>query len=328
MWVQTGPLTGPLGGRRALFRYANVEDVAVGARGDLAVTVLRPRSLQHGLPVNDAWLAVRRPGGAVRRTLVARGAGATAVAVNAGGDALLVYDRLRVTSRPGVVHRFFARLLTRHGRWMQGHAIGRVYSPNPGNSSDAVVAALDDDRRAVAGWRHHECEEGACFSAPAAVTVATRGAEFGRTIMLEQTTGLVVVSAGPRAVVAFSGPDGVRRAAVIGRGLGRPVQVSTPGLTAQVQGLAVDRRGAAALLWTESATANDYNLGEPSALRAIVRPAGGRFGAPESVLDEPVAYGSAVGLAFDRRTGGPVAAVHDAPFDTRLPDVPVVIARR
>jgi hypothetical protein len=157
--------------------------------------------------------------------------------------------------------------------------------------------------------------------------VATRGAHFGPTIKLGQATR-VVVTAGPHAVVAFSGPDGVHRADVSGGRLGTPLRVSTPGLAAQVTGLAVDRRGAAALLWTESPTANDYNVGEPSALRAVVRLAGGHFGAPEAVLDDAVAYGSAVALVFDQRSGGPVAAIHASPFDTRLPDVAAVIARR
>jgi hypothetical protein len=148
VWVQTGPLAGPLGPRRTLFHRANVADVAVGPRGDLAVTVLRPRG-PHRSWTTDAWLAVRRPDGAVRRALVARGAGATAAAVNASADVLVVYDLPRVTARQVVMHRFAARLLTRHGRWLRPHAIGRITSTSPGNGSEAVVAALDDARRTI-----------------------------------------------------------------------------------------------------------------------------------------------------------------------------------
>ena len=246
-------------------------------------------------------LAYRPPGRRFRRSVTVARPGTvvgSAVAVNAGGDALVAWNGS--SRRRGEETAMFARIVRASGRLERARRLG----PSWWNSS--VTAAVTDDRRGLVAWTPAD------GGGEVLAALGGTGGRFTRgRVLADLVTGFRVphleaafTAAGEGVVVwssgdpYFGGAAQTRESLVavaVQRGTGfAPAQtLGAPGRDAT---LATGPRGEALVTWLASgAGAGD--------VLAALRPAGGAFGPPERVA---TAQQSRPLAAFDPATAIPL----------------------
>ncbi|MDA0183365.1 hypothetical protein OJ997_23850 [Solirubrobacter phytolaccae] len=223
------------GGERALYVGSNGEErvlvgEASGPNGQWRTSLRGPKTggaraaAAPGAAVFGTFgpgsvYLVRQEGAKLEPTQKLSGRGSirsVAVATNAGGDILAVWDRAGT-----IEARYW---YARSERLSAVKALGKT------DAALKLGVALGDDRRAVVGWIDQRISEGeaAKGSAWATARTATRG--FAAPKQLDtygnnDIAGGVGVKAAPNMVV-FSGSDAIKAALVNGRSIGAPQAIA------------------------------------------------------------------------------------------------------
>jgi hypothetical protein len=319
-----GTTRSPLGGgsrRVSTFAaFPGSSEVAMGTnnRGDVAVAWVEPRGRESSPSTYRLRAALGREDRGFGRpqTLASWPSPriddslAVTVAYGAGGDLLVAFT---MTRREGRRER---RLVAARVR-RRGGAFGRATVLGSRQASTELTAAVAPDGRMVVAWGSQDGGEGA--ERPWVVQAAVRpaGRRFARAQLLdpgdatERVPGRVALgmSRDGRATLAWSNARGRRfpptypvRTASTGRsgGFGRVTQLAENG---GVHDLAVASDGSAVVTWSPYDPEEEL----PAPLYAQVRPSGApAFGAVEQVSPpDATVFGSDV--AYDPRTGRPVA---------------------
>lgn len=234
-------------------------------------------------------ISIRRPGaGAFGTPVTLRGRGrseAPSVAVGAGGDMLVAWERRLGESRTAIEARFRPA----------GHSWGPVVTLGTGTVAGPLTTAVAQNGRAYVAWGSQTISESTGLSAATFVAVRPAGARSFRAAQtLERTkTGVaymprlapILALAGTRAYVAWTGHDTAWRARVLlidssGR-FGPPQTPSPAGTSVALGGLTALPDGTAAITWSELDSENLVKN-----VVAAVRPANASaFGSPELVSD-------------------------------------------
>jgi hypothetical protein len=283
-------------------RDGHVIDGAVNGRGDAAALLLVGRT---------PYLITRRAGHSFGRAVrLDRGPTISgAVAVNARGDALVVWER-PVSGTTGT-RAVYARLRTSRGNLAAARRLGT------GVPVLSISTALDDARRAVVAWLGQRVSEG---DAESAATVKFAAALPGQPFSTERTievidvrgTGRYVTAPGVRAAI---GTDGralltwtgyrnghfvVRAAPLSGSVLGAAQIVSDPSTDSVLAALSTGPDGAAVVLARQGIGGNDPT--SPSGgvtLAAAARAAGEATFGPLEIVHPSADYIDVPGVAFD-----------------------------
>lgn len=335
-WVAFGRIGRQLDQRQLLAiprRQGGSVALDADAKGGVAVIAIgAPASSRCGPCGSALYLAVRRAAGRLARPrLVTRSAIdrddfeiglAPAVAINARGDALVVWEQTGA---------LLARV-QRDGRWLSG---AQTLGPVP-DLVGAISARLGARDRAVVTWWTQAGDWGGAGNGASAppvyrLAVAPAGGTFEAAQIVEQdvavpplpslspSTGAIVsaMDAAGRVTVAWTGAqDGKQLVRAASISADRPGPVQTLG-SGYLDDLAVGSHGQLLALWHTD-----------TQIRASLAPPGGIF-APGG---EPIAAATRVGTvssaraAFDPRTGRAVAAW--VRFGTHLGQVEYAIRRR
>jgi hypothetical protein len=282
--------------------------IAANAAGEVAVLVRDcPDSFcEHPTP----YLIVRRHGAAFGKPMKLAPSTNTvfgAVAVNASGDVLVVWER-PLHGNTGT-RGIYAR------EWRAGRRGGLGSTRRLGTSEPApkISAALGDGRRAVVAWVSQGVSKGdAGTPAMIRAAIAAPGERFGgeQTLEVVDVTGtgryvgqagvVASISAHHRPLIAWTGFQNdrfvVRAAEVAGRRITGPQVVSDPSQDTVLSDAATTAGGQEVIVSLQGLRGADP-VG-PVSVVAATRAAGApAFGAPEAV-SEPGQFDEAAQVAF------------------------------
>lgn len=254
-------------------------------------------------------ISTRRPGGgsfSAPATLRGRGRSeAPSVAVGAGGDMLVAWERRLGENRTAIEARFRPA----------GHGWGPLVTLGSGSVAGPLTTAVAQNGRAYVAWGAQTISESTGLSAATFVAVRPAGGRgFGAAQTLERTrTGVaylprlapLLALAGTNAYVAWTGHDTTWRARVARTDasghFAAPQTPSPAGTSVAVGGLAALPDGTAAITWS---ALDSENLVKNAV--AAVRPAGATsFGPPELVSDAALRLPT---IALDPTTHQPTVA--------------------
>ena len=292
--------------------------LAASAAGHVALAFWQDR----GTAGDRVLVALRDPGGRFGRPVaLTRGrVRSVAVAVGPGGDVLVAWDAA------GRVRTRFKRAAAR--RFATTETIGS----EPAYSA-RLRAAVTAGGRAYVAWSAQRRTEGG-ERGPVFVQAAVRpsGGRFRAAQLLERQDaerpqGPVGLATGPGrdATVAWTGADGSTarvRAAVTGAGgrFGPAGDVSPPGEQAVLSDLVAATTGARIAVWDDGG----FDAG---AVRAALAPAGGPFGAAETVSSGLAADEARLGRAAFAPGGGATVVWSSRPEGSRPPGAVRTVAQ-